>query len=122
MGQVEAGYWLQGAGCDDGIAAVLGDRIDLGGLCCPVQGTWAEGMPWHQVAWDIKVAVTHATTAIDSLPSEALGPLARGEITGWESLGTDVRPVAWLCTATAQTSMNLYVSYYSMGVLNGRRR
>ena len=85
---------VTGGGCDDGIAAVLGDRIDLGGLCCPVQGTRAEGMPWHQVAWDIKVAVTHPTTAIDSLPSEALGPLARGEITGWESLGADVRPVA----------------------------
>ena len=50
-------------------------------------------MPWHQVAWDIKVAVTHPTTVIDSLPSEALS-CARGEITGWESLGTDVRPVA----------------------------
>jgi len=83
-----------GGGCDDGIVAVLTHRADLGGLCCPVEGSRADGMPWRQIAWDIKVAVTHRSTPLDSLPGVALAPLARGDIRSWEALGGEARPVA----------------------------
>lgn len=83
-----------GGGCDDGVSAVQAGRADLGGLCCPIEGSRAKGMPWRQVAWDIKVAVTHPATPIASLTEAALGPLARGDIRYWDEVGGERRPIA----------------------------
>ena len=48
--------WLQGQ-VRRRYSRCLNDRIDLGGLCCPVQRR-AEGITVAPEAWDIKVAVT----------------------------------------------------------------
>lgn len=85
---------VTGGGCDDGIAAVREGRADLGGMCCPVAGSHAADLPWRQIAWDIKVAVTHPGIPVESLSLVALRAIANGEVRDWSELGTDARPVA----------------------------
>jgi phosphate transport system substrate-binding protein len=83
-----------GGGCDDGIATVLRGSADLGGMCCPVRGSRAEGLPWLLVARDIKVAVVHPDNPVVRVGHAELRAVARGRLTRWRELGGDDRTVA----------------------------
>ena len=81
---------VRGGGCDDGIAAVRQRLAELGGMCCPVEGSRAAGMPWLAVARDIKVAVVHRDNPVQRIGLEELRAIARGTIRRWSELdGTD---------------------------------
>jgi phosphate transport system substrate-binding protein len=83
-----------GGGCDDGIGAVKHKQADLGGMCCPVWGSRAEGMPSLLVAHDYKAVVVHASNPIGAVRLEQLKMLARGKLDRWRELGGADRPVA----------------------------
>jgi phosphate transport system substrate-binding protein len=85
---------VNGGGCDDGVSATRQGLSDLGGLCCPVEGSRAEGMPWLAVARDIKVAVVHRSNSLEGIGLDALRAVARGGIRRWSELGGEDRPVA----------------------------
>lgn len=85
---------VAGGGCDDGIAGVRRGTADLGGLCCPVSGSAAEGLPWLLVARDLKAVVAHTSNPISDIGMEELKALARGRIRNWRELGWDDRPIA----------------------------
>lgn len=83
-----------GGGCDDGITTVRRGSADLGGLCCPVKGSRAEGLPWLLVAQDIKVAVAHPSNPATDVSFEQLRAVARGRLANWKSLGGEDRAIA----------------------------
>ena len=85
---------VAGGGCDDGIATVRRGSADLGGLCCPVLGSRAEGMPWLLVARDLKAVVVHPGNPVDSVSRELLRAVARGKLTHWRALGGEARSIA----------------------------
>jgi phosphate transport system substrate-binding protein len=83
-----------GGGCDDGIATVRRGSADLGGLCCPVRGSRAEGMPWLLVARDLKAVVVHPDNPVASVSREQLRAVARGKLAHWRGLGGEDRAIA----------------------------
>jgi phosphate transport system substrate-binding protein len=85
---------IHGGGCDDGIAAVQRGETHLGGLCCPVEGSRAEGLPTLLLARDLKVVVAHPETPVDDLSLDALRAIARGKIRRWDAVGGTARPIA----------------------------
>lgn len=83
-----------GGGCDDGIGAVRTRSADLGGMCCPVSGSRAAGMPHLLVAHDYKVAVAHPDSPVSRVTLAQLRKVARGDITRWITLGGADRAIA----------------------------
>ena len=85
---------VHGGGCDDGIVAVRRGTADFGGLCCPVQGSSAEGLPWLAVARDLKAVVVHPSNPLAAIGLDDLRGVARGRIPRWKRLGGEDRPIA----------------------------
>jgi phosphate transport system substrate-binding protein len=85
---------VAGGGCDDGITATMQGDVDLGGMCCPVEGSRAEGLNWLTVARDIKTVVTHPDNPLDGIGLQELRAVARGRILRWNELGGTDRPIA----------------------------
>lgn len=85
---------VHGGGCDDGIVAVRRGTADFGGLCCPVKGSGAEGMPWLPVARDLKAVIVHPENPLAAIGMEELRGVARGAIGRWKALGGEDRPIA----------------------------
>jgi phosphate transport system substrate-binding protein len=85
---------VHGGGCDDGIVAVRRGTADFGGLCCPVRGSSAAGMPWLPVARDLKAAIVHPSNPVTACSLDELRGIARGTLQRWKSLGGEDRPIA----------------------------
>lgn len=85
---------VTGGGCDDGMVTVRRGSADLGGMCCPIPGSRAEGLPWRLVARDIKVAIVHADNPVASASFGQLRALARGRLDNWRQLGGEDRRIA----------------------------
>ena len=85
---------VSGGGCDDGITATRNGSADLGGMCCPVAGSRAEGLLWLPVARDIKTVVAHPSLPLETIALQDLREIARGRIRRWDRLGGPRRPVA----------------------------
>lgn len=85
---------VAGGGCDDGIAGVRRRVADFGGLCCPVKGSAAEGLPHLLVARDMKAVVAHGSNPVAGLSLAQLKAIARGQLTDWQALGGAARPIA----------------------------
>jgi phosphate transport system substrate-binding protein len=85
---------VHGGGCDDGIVAVRRGSADFGGLCCPVKGSSAEGLPWLPVARDLKAVVAHPSNPVAAIGLAELREVARGRIPRWKALGGEDRPIA----------------------------
>ena len=82
-----------GGGCDDGIAAVRGMMAHVGGLCCPVRGSGAQGLDHLIVGHDVKAVLAHPSVPIDDLRWDDLRHLVAGRITTWSQLGGPNRPI-----------------------------
>ncbi|MFP5399025.1 MAG: substrate-binding domain-containing protein [Gammaproteobacteria bacterium] len=82
-----------GGGCDDGIAAVRGMMAHVGGLCCPVHGSGAQGLDHLIVGHDVKAVLAHPSVPIDDLRWDDLRQLVAGRITSWSQLGGPERPI-----------------------------
>jgi len=85
---------VAGGGCDDGIAGIRQGQVDFGGLCCPVAGSAAEGLPHLLVARDMKAVVAHASCGVAGLSLAELKAVARGRLRDWRELGGAARPIA----------------------------
>lgn len=83
-----------GGGCDDGITTTRRGLADLGGMCCPVKGSRAEGMPWLLVAHDIKAVVAHPSNPATDVSMDELRALAMGSISNWKTLGGKDQSIA----------------------------
>lgn len=86
--------WVAGGGCDDGISGVRRGLVELGGLCCPVRGSRAEGLPHLLVARDIKVVIVHPSNPVADLGLDALRAIARGHLKRWREVGGEDRAIA----------------------------
>lgn len=85
---------VAGGGCDDGIAGVKRNLSDFGGMCCPVKGSAAEGLPHLVVAQDMKAVVAHPANNVAGLSMDQLKQVARGKILYWRELGGETKPIA----------------------------
>ncbi len=85
---------VAGGGCDDGIAGVKRQRADFGGMCCPVKGSAAEGLPHLVVAHDMKAVVAHGSNPVGGVSLAQLKAIARGKILDWRELGGEAKPIA----------------------------
>lgn len=85
---------VAGGGCDDGIAGVKRRRADFGGMCCPIKGSAAEGLPFLTVAHDMKAVVAHPSNEVAGVTMSQLKAIARGKILDWKELGGASKPIA----------------------------
>lgn len=85
---------VRGGGCDNAIFGVREGGADLGGMCCPVHGSRAEGLRSLMVARDVKAVIAHPSVPLDDLPLEALRAIAAGELTDWRKLDAGSGPIA----------------------------
>jgi phosphate transport system substrate-binding protein len=85
---------VAGGGCDDGIAGVKRNLAVFGGMCCPVKGSAAEGLPFLTVAHDMKAVVAHPSNEVSGVTMSQLKAIARGKILDWEALGGASKPIA----------------------------
>lgn len=83
-----------GGGCDDGISAVRRFESHVGGLCCPLGGSAAEGLDHLLVGYDIKAVLAHPSLPIDQIRWRDLQLLVTGRITNWNQLGGPDQPIA----------------------------
>lgn len=87
-------FIVSGGGCDDGITAVRRGDAELGGMCCPVEGSRGEGLKSVVIAHDIKVAVVHPSSPVRDVTRRALAEVAAGRTTRWSALGGGDRAIA----------------------------
>lgn len=83
-----------GGGCDDGIAAVRGRHAHIGGLCCPLRGSAAEGLDHIRVGQDIKAVLAHPWVPLRSVRLADLKAAFAGRVANWRALGGPDRPLA----------------------------
>lgn len=87
-------FLVSGGGCDDGIAAVRRGDAELGGMCCPVEGSRGMGLKSALIAHDIKVAVVHPSNTIRDIGFGALKDVSAGHAARWSQLGGADRSIA----------------------------
>lgn len=87
-------FVVHGGGCDDGISVVRKGTAELGGLCCPVEGSRAEGLRSVLVARDIKVAVVHPDNPLRDVSFAGLRHVAAGHAMRWRDIGGPDRAIA----------------------------
>lgn len=78
---------VEGGGCDDGVTAIREGLAGFGCLCCPTEGSPARQFSYIPLARDIKVVAVHPDNPLESISSEDLKRLARGDIRDWQELG-----------------------------------
>lgn len=83
-----------GGGCNDGLIAARLGKAHIGELCCPVQGSPAEGMCWLPVAQDIKLVLTTPDNPINNVRLSDLRQIMTGGIRNWREVGGEDRPIA----------------------------
>ena len=93
MGHTGRRVRVLGGGCDDGIAAVRGMKAHVGGLCCPVRGSGAQGLDHLLVGYDIKAVLAHPSVPIRDIRWDDLRHLMAGRINNWSQLGGPDRPI-----------------------------
>lgn len=109
MGEMAAAYEkktgikidLIGGGATKGIRQVSSQTTDIGGTCRHV--IEKEGSPMTHpderrvqltpVAWDALVVITHKDNPVDTISSEQLRKLYKGQITNWKELGGNDAPI-----------------------------
>lgn len=84
---------VEGGGCDDGIAAVRSRRSHVGGLCCPVRGSAADGWEHLCVGWDAKAVIAHPSLPVRGLRLAEVRAMASGRIDNWRQIGGPDLPV-----------------------------
>lgn len=87
-------FIVSGGGCDDGITAVRRGDAELGGMCCPVEGSRGEGLKSAIIAHDVKVAVVHPSSPVRDVTRRVLAEVAAGRTTRWSELGGGDRAIA----------------------------
>jgi phosphate transport system substrate-binding protein len=88
--------FVKGGGCSDGIAVVIKDKYDMGGLCCPLPEDTAKryGIIPHKVAVDIKAVMVNKANPIKDLTIAQIADIHTGRITNWKQVGGKNRPIA----------------------------
>lgn len=89
---------IQGGGATRGIRDVAKGTADIGGSCRRhMRGTEEErGVTMIPVAWDALVVIVNKENPLDSISMENLRQVYLGEITNWQALGGEDRPVTLL--------------------------
>lgn len=92
---------LVGGGATKGIRQVANHEMDIGGTCRHV--IEKEGSPMTHpderrvqltpVAWDALVVITHKDNPVDSISSDQLRKVYKGQITNWKELGGQNAPI-----------------------------
>ncbi len=78
--------FIKGGGCSDGIAAVVKNGFEMGGLCCPLPTHKAEkyNLFAYLAAKDVKAVIVNPKTGIANLTLEQISPyITKGAASGW---------------------------------------
>lgn len=88
--------FVKGGGCADGLAVVLKDKYEMGGLCCPLPPEIAakSGIVSQKVAVDIKAVMVNPKNSIQNLSLQQVAGIHTGRITNWKQVGGKNRPIA----------------------------
>jgi len=88
--------FVKGGGCSDGIAVVVSDRREMGGICCPLNPEKAarQGLVQHRVAVDIKAVIVNLKNPVRDLKLKQISDIHAGLLTNWKSVGGKNRPIA----------------------------
>lgn len=88
--------FVKGGGCADGIATVVKDRFEMGGLCCPLPPEKAKkhNLVSHKVGVDVKAVIVNSGTGVRGLTLKQVSDIHNGAITNWKQVGGKNRPVA----------------------------
>jgi len=109
MGEIAAAYEkktgikvdLVGGGATKGIRRVANHEMDIGGTCrhvvekdgSPMTHPEERRVQLTPVAWDALVVITHKDNPVDSISSEQLRKVYKGQITNWKELGGMDAPI-----------------------------
>ncbi len=87
---------VRGGGCADGVAMVVSNRLEMGGLCCPLKEEEIKNdqLVPHPVARDIKTIIVNPTNPINSVSRAQLIAIHNGRINNWKELGWINKPIA----------------------------
>lgn len=87
---------VKGGGCADGIAVVLNDKREMGGICCPLNPDQAAHLDLmqHRVAVDVKAVVVHPKNPVRNLTLKQVAEIHAGWLTNWRTAGGKDRPIA----------------------------
>ena len=87
---------MKGGGCADGIAVVLKNRYEMGGICCPLKPETAKknSLMSHRVAVDIKAVIVHPQNPLNDLTLKQISDIHNGRIAKWKEVGGIDKPIA----------------------------
>lgn len=79
---------IHGGGATHGIRGAAKGEINMGGACRPAMaGNPQEDVRMVHVAWDALVGIVHPSNPVESLTSDELRQIFRGQITNWKQVG-----------------------------------
>jgi phosphate transport system substrate-binding protein len=79
---------IHGGGATHGIRGTAKGEIHMGGACRPAMaGNPKEDVRMVHVAWDALVGIVHPSNPVESLTSDELRQIFRGQITNWKQVG-----------------------------------
>ena len=88
--------FVKGGGCDDGIAVVRNNRLEMGGICCPLNPETSKkyNLVSHKVAVDIKTVIVNPKNPLTNLTLSQVSDIHKGLITNWKQVGGMDKPIA----------------------------
>jgi phosphate transport system substrate-binding protein len=92
--------FVKGGGCADGIAVVVNNRYEMGGLCCPLnpEASKKHNLISHRVATDIKAVIVNPKNPLKNLTLKQISDIHKGKIVNWGQVGIKFdgkdRPIA----------------------------
>ncbi|BCB96239.1 phosphate ABC transporter substrate-binding protein [Dissulfurispira thermophila] len=88
--------FVKGGGCADGIAVVANNRLEMGGICCPLNNDVAKknNLIAHEVASDIKVVIVNPKNPLTNLSLKQVSDIHKGHIKKWKEVGGYNKPIA----------------------------
>lgn len=88
--------FVKGGGCADGIAVVVNENHEMGGVCCPLPPALARKhkLVQHKVGVDIKAVMLHPSNPVRDLSLRQVADIHKGLITNWKAVGGPDKPIA----------------------------
>jgi phosphate transport system substrate-binding protein len=87
---------LHGGGATQGIRQTVSEETEIGGACRPCKPEMTDmekGVIMTLVAWDALVAIVHPENTINSLTTEQIKKIFKGDIGNWKKVGGENSPI-----------------------------
>lgn len=111
---------VQTGGSSRGIGDAKNEVADIGMASRDLKTTEQSGLRAHQIAVDGICLIVHHSNPVQSLSSDQVRAIYRGEITNWKQIGGDDAKIVVINKAEGRGTLEVFLKHFALAVENVR--